>query len=115
MGCSKGTLKDVSAIVEDYKCEANVKDNLAQLKCPNDLIENICKNSNEAQWPGPMSYSTSRKIYETQIKTMFGFDIAKSGYVILILPHFNRHLPIHFTKEPGILIKIISYDSLIRS
>ena len=114
MHCSKGTIRDVSSIVEDYQCEPSVKENLIQLKCPLDLAEEMCKNSNELKWPGPISYSTSRKIHETQIKTLFGFDIAKSGYVILILPHLNRHLPIHFTKEPGFLIKLISYDSLIR-
>jgi hypothetical protein len=112
---SKGKIKDISQIVEDYECELSVKENLIQLKCPPDVAEDICKNSNELKWPGPLSYSTSRKIHETQIKTMFGFDIAKTGYVILILPHLNRHLPIHFTKEPGFIIKLISYDSMIRS
>jgi hypothetical protein len=44
---SKGKIKDISQIVEDYECELSVKENLIQLKCPPDVAEDICKNSNE--------------------------------------------------------------------
>ena len=110
----KGTIRDLDSIVEDYECDEHVRDFLEQLKCPIDIVNQIVKNCNEANWPGPLTYSAARKVHETQIKSYICYDVAKSGYVVIVLPCLNRHLPLHFNRDPGFLIKLKSYDSLIR-
>lgn len=112
--CPRGCIRDLDSIEGDFISHMSIRESLEELRCSKELIEKILKNCNELNWSDFMSTINQRRINENEIKSLFGYDIAKCGYVILILPFQNRHVPLNFIKEPGILVKLKSYDSFVK-
>jgi hypothetical protein len=112
--CPRGCIRDLNSIEADFISHMSIRESLEELKCPKDLIEKLLKNSNELNWSDFMANVNQRRINENELKSLFGYDIAKCGYVILMLPFQNRHVPLNFIKEPGILVKLKSYDSFVK-